>query len=355
LVRYQTSVGRDLTSGLRLDRNERADNFPATILKDIFDQLPAYSLTASPEASSLYARISESISVSSDQIFVTAGITEGIRILYDLGCELGDNIVCIHPTYPMYEVFADMYGVEYRRILYDLSTLQPIEKLLFDNLDDRTRFVFLPNPNLPIESYYSKEKLDEFAKACDKYDCFLVIDEAYHFFGAPSALELIERHENVIVLRTFSKAYGLAGLRIGFMLSNRENIEYFSKSRSIVENNSLSMAIAEYMLKNPEIMLSHVRAVGEGAKYFKKCLDELGYTWHGGQVTNGILIFLENSEDSIRLVDELKKKNVYIRGGFETPYDRCVRVSLGRESQMKVVVDSMVDSLGGSHARSRKD
>ena len=99
---------------------------------------------------------------------------------------------------------------------------------LYDKLDRDTRFVFIPNPNLPIESCFSIEKIKEIAEICRKNHTMLVIDEAYYFFGAPTVMDLVENYENLIVFRTFSKAYGLAGLRIGFMVSQPQNINNIS-------------------------------------------------------------------------------------------------------------------------------
>ena len=119
--------------------------------------------------------------------------------------------------------------------------------------------------------------------------------------------KMIENHENLIIFRTFSKAFGLAGLRIGFMISNSRNIGYFSKSRSIVESNNLSMAVAEYMLNNLNIMNDHVKTVRAGGRYFKERLDSLKIRYHGGNVTNGILLFLDGRLEAKQLVEGLNE------------------------------------------------
>jgi histidinol-phosphate aminotransferase len=341
LDRYQTSLGRDLVSGLRLDRNERVDDLPQEIIDDIFSKLSPHCFAASPEAGSLYEAIAQTLELNTGQIFVTSGITEGIRVLYDCCCQPRDNVVCLHPTYPMYEIYAGMYNVQYRKLTYNVDTRLPDLESLKRNLDEKTRFLFIPNPNLPIESCFSILQLEELANQCKKTNTFLIIDEAYHYFGAPSSLELITRHENVVVFRTFSKAFGLAGLRLGFMLSDEENIDYFSKSRSIVESNTLSMTVAEYMLRNPQIMLDHVRSVKDGSAYIKGKLNELGLSWWGGDLTNGMMIFLDSHHCAKDLVNEMRKRKIFIRGGFEPPFDNCVRISLGKASKMKIFSDAI--------------
>ena len=104
------------------------------------------------------------------------------------------------------------------------------------------------------------------------------------------------------------------------MMSNASNIEYFSKSRSIVESNSISMAIAEYMLNNLNIMNNHVEAVRAGGRYFKRRLDSLQIRHHGGNVTNGILLFLDGRLEPNLLVESLKQKKDLYPGGVRTPF-----------------------------------
>ena len=145
--RYQTSLGRDLDNGVRLDRNERVSNFDSIDMQDIFNKFKGYSLSASPEASSLYRKLSKYLSYPIENIFITSGITEGIRILYDYCTYPGDNIICLDPTYPMYKIYAEMYNIDYRKLEYNPETLEPIMNTLYAQLDDKTRFVIVPNPN----------------------------------------------------------------------------------------------------------------------------------------------------------------------------------------------------------------
>jgi len=345
LERYQTSIGRDLDQGVRLDRNEKVSDFSKKEINDILSIFNNYSLSASPEAFSLYHKIAKSLNISKDNIFVTCGITEGIRILYDFCTNPGDNVICLDPTYPMYWIYANMYEVKYRKISYNSRSLVPDMDTLYDQMDEKTRFVFIPNPNLPIESCFSVDDIRNILEKCRSNNTMLVIDEAYYFFGAPSVLKLINQYENLIVFRTFSKAYGLAGLRIGFMVSQTQNIDKISKSRSLVESNTLSMQIAEYFLEHTEFLDQHVQEVKEGSSFIQKELTQLGLRWYGGNYTNGILIYLKSKKDSEDFVAYLKKKKIYIRGSFEPPFESTVRVSIGAKSKMEVFVNGLKEWL----------
>lgn len=339
LLRYQTSLGRDLKQGLRLDRNEKVSDFSDEILQDIFSIFSNQSLSSAPEAAGLYQKIAQNLKLDVSQLYISSGITEGIRILFETLTNPGENVIVLDPTYPMYMIYAKFYQVEYRKFQYQ-KNLQPDWDSLRQQIDKKTSIVFIPNPNLPIESCFTIEEIKTIAKMCQANGTWLVVDEAYHYFGAPSTLGLISEFDNIIVMRTFSKAYGLAGIRLGFMVSQKDNIAYFSKTRSIVESNTLSMGVAEYFLNHPQLMQQHVLEVKEGSQYIQSQLNELNIKWHGGHFTNGILIFLENQQETKNIVEFFREIKIYIRGSFEAPFDCCVRISIGPPSVMEKFIDA---------------
>lgn len=340
LQRYQTSLNRDIEMGDRLDRNEKVSNFPDEVIADIFRQFQNFSLSVSPESALLYEKLASTFNIKKNKIYLTCGITEGIRVLYETVTNPGDNIVVLDPTYPMYMVYAKFYQLDYRKFSYDKDCL-PDMQTLYKNIDARTKFAIIPNPNLPIESVFTVDEIRKILDHCRDKGVFVVIDEAYHFWGAPTVMDLVDEYDNLIVFRTFSKAYGLAGIRLGFMVSQEENIEYFSKTRSLVESNTLSMTVARYFLDHPELRDVHVKEVKEGGQYLQKELTALGLKWYGGHVTNGILIFLKSKEEADHTISHLRKKKIYIRGAFEEPYQTCIRVSLGPKETMARFIEEL--------------
>jgi histidinol-phosphate aminotransferase len=342
IQRYQTSCGRDMEEGLRLDRNEKVSNFSKKVRDDIFSRFKGYSISASPDATQLYHRISKYIGVSKDEIYILGGITEGIRILFETLTNPGENVIVLDPTYPMYYVYSNIFQVEYRRFRYS-EDFKPDWSSLFESMDGKTTMVM--NPNLPIESAFQIDEIQTILEKCEQYNAILVVDEAYHYFGAPTVMELVRNYNNLVVMRSFSKAYGMAGLRLGFMVSNADNIAYLSKTRSLVESNTITMSIAEYMLDHPELRDQHVREVKEGAVYLQQEMTKIGVPWHGGNVTNGILLFLNNDKEPRKLEHYLKEKKIYIRGSFEEPYNMCIRISIGPKDIMEKFVAAFKEWL----------
>jgi len=342
IVRKRTSVGRDLVNGLRLDRNERVINFDDSILNDIYKFLPKHIMTAYPDTESLYEELSKWLKINKEEIYITNAITEGIRIVFETLVNPFDKVVMLSPTYPMYEIYAKIYQASISPVKFS-ADLTLDRKTLLDSIDKNTVLVCIPNPNLPVESMLTLDEIRQLAEKCKKCDTALVIDEAYAFFGSKSAMSLIKEYDNIIVFQTFSKAFGLAGVRLGYMVSNKENIEYLSKTRSLVESNGISMSIAEYMLKHPKIMQDYVRDVKDGYGYLKKELKKLGFRYFGGEFTNGILIFLNNKTDTENLISYLSSKKIYIRGSFEFPIENCVRLTLGPKAEMAKFIKALSD------------
>lgn len=344
LIRYQTSVGRDLDNGLRLDRNERVSNFPKEIVEEILSRFHLYSFSASPDVDMLYQKIANFLNFPREMIYITAGITEGVRILFETLTNPEENVIVLHPTYPFYYIYSKMYRTNYHKFTFK-KDLTPDWDTFYKNIDNKTSLVMIPNPNLPIENLFNIKEIRTIADKCEEHNTALIIDEAYYYFGATSAIELVKEYDNLVIMRSFSKAFGLAGIRLGFMISSKENIQYLSKTRSLVETNTFSAVIAEYMLDHPEIMQNHVKEVKDGARYLQGELTKLGLRWFGGNYTNGLLIFLNSEKEVNSFIGYLKERKIYIRGAFEAPFNCCVRISIGQKETMEIFVDALKEWL----------
>ncbi|MEQ1919464.1 MAG: histidinol-phosphate transaminase [Elusimicrobiota bacterium] len=340
LERNRTSTGRDTDNGLCLDRNERVIPFPKSVMNALRKTLTSQVLTYYPDTDAVYAKLARFTGMPADHLYITNGITESIRVLYETLTSPGDEVIVIDPTYPMYRIYSHIYQVRHRPIGFD----EKPELCLSDAhaaLSAKTVFLAIANPNLPIESYVSLDTLRDLARRCREVGAFLVVDEAYGFFGAETATGLIKEFDNVIVLQTYSKAFGLAGARLGYMISRPETIAYLSKTRSLVESNGPSLAIASYMLDHPEIMRAYSRAVREGRNELRRGLDKLGARWLGGDRTNAMLVFLRDNDAVKDLVACMRLKKIYIRASFDKPLDRAVRITLGPRKAMSAFLKEL--------------
>jgi histidinol-phosphate aminotransferase len=328
IKRVQNRSGRDLKNGLRLDRNERVDNFSDAILENILKNIPAYMFNTYPETCIFYKKLSKFSGFPENQLFLTEGITGAMKAIFEGACSQGDNVIFPAPSYALYKIYANIYQTESRVVGYKKNYELNFEQLL-EYIDEKTKVVFLPNPNQPIESFLNLDNLRIIADKCNKYGALFSIDECYNGYCESFASQLLAEYDNVIIMRTFSKSFGLASIRLGYMLSSAENIEYFSKTRGIIEMNTFSMIIMEYMLDHLEIITGYIEQIKKSREVVKQRFDELDIQYQGGNYGNFISVFALNNEKAIDLVSELKSRKIYVRGPFEKPFDNCVRITIG--------------------------
>ena len=191
--------------------------------------------------------------VRSEQIFLGNGSDEGIDLVYRIFCRPGtDNVVAIDPTYGMYQVCADVNDVEYRKVVLDADFQFKADDLLKAS-DDNTKLIFLCSPNNPTGNNLSHPEIE---KLLQEFPGLVIVDEAYSdFSSAPSFLRKLDSYPNLIVLQTFSKAWGCAAIRLGMAFASPEIIGLLSKIKYPYNVNRLTQQEAIHMLyKHPQVL-----------------------------------------------------------------------------------------------------
>ena len=334
LNRLKVSLNRDLDNGLRLDRNEKVDDYAPEVIQGILDTITPYDFSAYPEIESLYEKLANWMNINSNNILLTSGSDAGIKQIIEMLSNENDKVLVPSPTFNMYEVYCHMYNRNFIEIQYSPDDFLIDINSIYNSIDTNTALVFLPNPNQPIDTLNSLEMIETLAQRCLEFNTFLVVDEAYYLFTEITAIELTQKYENVLILRTFSKAFGLAGVRLGYIIGNEENINYLSKTRLMVESNTLSVKSAEYLLDNMNYVYEHVSTIKESQKYLKKELKDIAVNCIGTNA-NFVFIDLETQEKRDAVISYLKTKNIYVRGGFKAPWNSFIRVSVGSQEKME--------------------
>ena len=344
ITRVQTSENRDVVNGTLLDRNERVESFNDKTYRSIIKNISRFSLNATPDIQNLYKNLSKFFRVKKNNIYIGQGITELMsQIIFSL-VKKNEEVVIMDPTYPMYEVLCNLNEVKIKKWKFnkDLSLeFNDLKKIV----TKKTKVIFLINPNLPIEFEFDKTLKDKIYKFCVKKNIILVYDEAYYHFGSKSEIKNSVKKKNLIVMRTFSKAWGLPSIRLGFLVTNRRLCEYISKCRSLVETNALSFQIAMWALNNRKILDNHVSQIKKGSEYIQKNLTKLNIFFKGGNVTNAVLIRLKDKKDTENLRLFMRKKKIYIRTNFKDKIENCIRVSLGPVDKMKIFMSEFKNWL----------
>ena len=166
------------------------------------------SLSQYPEIIPFYQKLSSWLGISKEGIYVTEGVSGAIKSLMETITSPGDNVVCPTPTFALYPVFSQMFQLEHRTVGYSVDYQLNLEQL-YELIDDQTRIVFLPNPNMPISGTVTLKQIASIAKKCEKHDAFLVVDEVYYPFGGPTAINLIREYKNLFIMRSFLKPLAL--------------------------------------------------------------------------------------------------------------------------------------------------
>jgi histidinol-phosphate aminotransferase len=327
IARVRVSEGRDLDKGLRLDRNEKVDVWPKQMLEEIFLRKPDWFLSVYPESTRLYQKLAKFHGVEESELLLTSGIDGGLKTLYEIMTEPGDLVGVVAPTYAMYQVYPKLFQLQLEEITYTPDLKFGMRQ--FDEfLERKPTMFFLPNPNQPVESCFDLAQLEEFARRTLARNCLFVIDEAYHMFGSVSAVDLIRKYENVVIARTFSKGFGVPSIRLGYLITNRDNMNVLSKTRFAHESNSLSNAVAEHLLDNYPMVEQYNTRVVASRNQIKQTLGDLGIPAHGG-TGNYLLLDLGDPGRAKAYVNALRDQQIYIKGPWSAPYDRFTTITLG--------------------------
>lgn len=321
-------------SVFRLDRNERTTPFPHKHLKKILSNIDPDEIAAYPELEPFYRKLSNWLKIRRSQVLLTSGSDTGIRAVFEVYVEEGDEVIILSPTYGMYAVYISMFGAVKREIGYDEDLSLPVERVL-DAINNYTKLIALANPN-HTGTVLSEEALREIIASANKHGAMVLVDEAYfHFYGG-TMLPCIDKYDNLIVLRTFSKAFGIAALRVGYLVSAEENISNLYKVKLTHEITGLAARFGQYLIDNPSIMEDYVADVRAGVAFLTEEFNGLGIETPPTH-TNFLYANLAGGVDGKELIRMLREKNFYISGPFmKAPFNNHIRVTVGPVWQMRL-------------------
>lgn len=249
----------------------------------------------------------------------------------------GDKAIMMWPTYDNFRVAAESVGADI--VYYEMDNFCfDAEKMGTLVRSSGARLAYLCNPNNPTGEGLETESLDKLIR--ENHDCIFVVDEAYmEFFGRTMCRQAAETH-NLLVSRTFSKAFGLANFRIGYLVASVENIEAVSRIRNAKSISTFAQEAALAALEDLPYMQGYVREVVQARQMFMEGIGGLGRGIRAyPSEANFVLISLGSEVARDRLADFLKEKKIYIRKPCQCDGVRdCVRVTIGTVGQMKYVM-----------------
>ena len=255
-----------------LTQNER--NFPLDkqLLSNFFSSLNQNDICFYPNTSKLKEKICKYFKIKEENLLLTPGSSFAIKTIFETFDVKNKNVITSDYFFPMYQVYSDLYQTELRKAKYNDMTLLPSD--LLNLVDKDTQFIILANPNSPLGDVYNKFQI----KKLLENGVFVIIDEAYlEFTGEESCIPLINKYKNLIVTKTFSKAYGAAGCRVGFLASHKDNMEYLSKFRLMYEINAIGAKYTELIMDNMEYFEQYFYDMKIGKRKFIHKLKKEGH------------------------------------------------------------------------------
>ena len=278
----------------------------------------------------LKARIAKIKGVDTSRIFLGNGSDEAIDLVYRVFCEPGsDNVVAIEPTYGMYKVCADINNVEYRKVLLDERYQLSAAKLLAA-CDENTKVVWLCSPNNPTGNNLDRSEIETVVKGSQ---CIVVIDEAYADFSENRSFRKdLALYPNLIVLNTFSKAWGCAALRLGMAFASAEIIELFNKVKYPYNINLLTQEQADKILDRRFEVEDWVRLLLQERAKVMKAFAELPICKK--VYPSDANFFLALVTDAQAVYDYLVEKGIIVRNRTRVELcNNCLRITIGTKSE----------------------
>jgi histidinol-phosphate aminotransferase len=325
----------DIASWIKLNTNENPYPPSPKVKEAVLAELGSdgASLRTYPSASSEKLRqvAGELYSVDPSWIIMANGSDEVLNNLIRAFAGEGEEIAFIHPSYSYYATLAEIQGATVR-------TFSLTDDLLIADFPDRYKgkLLFLTSPNAPLGFAYSLEYIEEIATRCDG---MLVVDEAYADFASQNALELVRRHENVVITRTLSKSYALAGMRLGLAIARPEVIAALDKIRDHYNIDRLAQAACVAALSDQKYLRHTVEMIKETRKIFTDGLLNLGYEVC---FSEGNFVFaVPPDKNGRRVYDGLYQRKILVRHFSDPLLSKGLRISIGSAEEMTTTLNAL--------------
>ncbi|MEN1937938.1 histidinol-phosphate transaminase [Paenibacillus sp. 102] len=334
-------------SFVKLASNENPFGCSPRVMEELQKAWQEQALYPDGGAVELRQTIAEKLQVHKEQIICGSGLDEVIQIISrTVLCE-GDNIVTAGETFPQYRHHAVIEGCEVKEVplkngSYDLDEISVA-------VDEKTKIIWICNPNNPTGTYIDEQQLNEFINSVHD-SALIVIDEAYYEYVTakdfPETIPLLKKHKNLLILRTFSKAYGLASFRVGYAIGQEELIEKLNVVRLPFNVSSLAQKAAKIALSDESFIEKIVRVNKEGLQQYESFCKENEIPFYPSQ-TNFIFLPVD---DAGEMYEACAHTGFIIR-----PFPKGVRITIGTREQNEGVISVLKQHFENKKHKSRDE
>ena len=339
------------TFRLRIGANESAFGVSPRAAAAMSEAASGVAWYCDPEGYELRAELAAIHGVGIENVTLGAGIDDLLGLIVRMYMNPGDAVAASLGSYPTFAYHVDGFGgrletVPYRNDRNDLMALT--------DLAERTKacILYLANPDNPTGSYYGSNAIGDLLDRLDRLDCapsdcFFILDEAYLDFVPPDTMLPIDVDDpRLIRVRTFSKAHGMAGARVGYAIAHRDIIRTFDKVRLHFGVSLVAQAGALASLRDPDFVASVVQAVEEGRREYRELAEDTGISTLQSQ-TNFVAFDFGTGERAGAVMGALIERGVFLRKPVVPDLDRLVRVTVGTPDDRAVFSELFKSVMSG--------
>ncbi|MFH1139184.1 MAG: histidinol-phosphate transaminase [Pseudomonadota bacterium] len=328
----------------RMNNNENPLG-PPPAAQEIIKNFPPPRAAVYPSGDVYHLRfkLAEEFGLHPDQILVGNGANEVITFVIKAFCQEGDNIITADKTFAVYEWVAAFSGFEAR--LVPLKNFGFDDQGMLEKIDERTKILFVCNPNNPTGTYWSEQTLRNFLDRIDGRR-IVVLDEAYFEFvdrpDFPNGIQMINEYPNLVVFRTFSKMFALAGLRIGYLAGSPEVVDVIRRTCVVYSVNTLAQAAALAAVGDQEHILRTRDLIRQGKDFLGRELANLGLS---PLINEGNFVMVKLPISDTLAYRKLMSRGVMIRTmtGFRFP--NWIRISIAHREALEAFVEALDHTL----------
>jgi len=329
---------------IKLNANENPYGLPEEIIEEILRKAKNLKYFRYPNANSV--ELSEIVSsfwdLNRDNIVIGNGSDELIDYLIKAFSEKGRRVITTAPSFAMYKIYSIINGSNFVQIPLSQSNFSLNEdKILEEAKKEDSSIVFIAYPNAPTGNYFAEDKI---VKIIEESGCLVVVDEAYYEFGKKTFVPLISRYDNLVILRTFSKAYSLASLRVGYLLSNSGIINEARKVKSPFNVNTFSQLAAQVVFENKDILKDSTEKIIEEREKLINRINEIPpFKAHPSQ-TNFVLVEVGSKEDADLVYNHLLKQGILVQTTSDPVFSTSryfLRITVGNKEENDILIDGL--------------
>ena len=330
-------------SGLRLDFNENSSGCSPRVLEAL-SRINGDLLSKYPEREPVEAVAAEFLGVRPEQLLLTNGVDEAIHLVCETYLEPGDEVLIVVPTFSMYEIYALATGANVISIPARKDFEFPTAAVLASTTS-KTKLIAIANPNNPTGKVVPRERLIDILENAP--DAAILIDEAYFEFYGHTVMDQIDQYENLFVARTFSKAYGLAGFRLGALAGNAEQMRLCRRVSSPYNVNGVALACLPEALADREYVAGYSAEVRSGRRRLEEEFARLGIQYWPSQAN---FVLAKFGEFRKPFVEAMRSRGILVRDRNSDPgCEGCVRITVGTLEQTDRLLTELraaLDAIG---------